>query len=337
MGIDLAEPGLRRPRRRRPARLPGGSDLPRRAVGQPRRRAAGDGGDERRRCTSPSAPGVGQHVETSLAQAVINMNAMGWQRVATDAPELPPVVLRPAGAEGHLPGRRRRVAAPVGAVRARVPAGQRGRCRPGGRRRKVVVGGGDYETQRAGPGRGVRRDGARRSPPGPRDEWVRLAAAGEDRRCSRSCRPEEAPARRAAGAPRASIVELDDPEHGPIRQVGHVYAFDGVASPPIRPARGRGDRRRRTSPRRGRPPADRAGDRRRCRPRRWPASSCSTSAWRSPARSDRRSSPTSAPTVIKVTTREFDLTDAIYVGSSHGKQALALDLKHPRGRRSPGG
>ena len=30
--------------------------------------------------------GVGQHVETSLAQAVINMNAMGWQRVPTVHP-----------------------------------------------------------------------------------------------------------------------------------------------------------------------------------------------------------------------------------------------------------
>ena len=37
-------------------------------------------------------------------------------------------------------------------------------------------------------------------------------------------------------------------------------------------------------------------------------------------------------TVLKITTREFDLTDAIYVGSSHGKQALALDLKDPRGQ-----
>ena len=36
--------------------------------------------------------------------------------------------------------------------------------------------------------------------------------------------------------------------------------------------------------------------------------------------------------MIKITTREFDLTDAIYVGSSHGKQALALDLKDPRGQ-----
>jgi crotonobetainyl-CoA:carnitine CoA-transferase CaiB-like acyl-CoA transferase len=36
--------------------------------------------------------------------------------------------------------------------------------------------------------------------------------------------------------------------------------------------------------------------------------------------------------VIKVTSLDFDLTDAIYVGSSRGKQALALDLKHPRGR-----
>ena len=36
--------------------------------------------------------------------------------------------------------------------------------------------------------------------------------------------------------------------------------------------------------------------------------------------------------VIKVTTREFDLTDAIYVGSSRGKEALAVDLKHPAGQ-----
>ena len=42
-------------------------------------------------------------------------------------------------------------------------------------------------------------------------------------------------------------------------------------------------------------------------------------------------------TVIKVTSLDFDLTDAIYVGSSHGKLALALDLKHPAGWRSPGG
>ena len=35
--------------------------------------------------------------------------------------------------------------------------------------------------------------------------------------------------------------------------------------------------------------------------------------------------------MIKVTSLDFDLTDAIYVGSSHGKLGLALDLKHPRG------
>ena len=46
--------------------------------------------------------GTGQHVETSLAQACIMMNAMGWQTRRQDAPELPPLVLRPAGAEGHL-------------------------------------------------------------------------------------------------------------------------------------------------------------------------------------------------------------------------------------------
>ena len=40
------------------------------------------------------------------------------------------------------------------------------------------------------------------------------------------------------------IVELDDPELGPIRQVGHVYAFDGVAARRSGPVR----RRRPTSP-----------------------------------------------------------------------------------------
>ena len=141
--------------------------------------------------------GVGQHVETSLAQAVINMNAMGWQRVAADAPELPPVVLRPAGAEGHLPRRRRRVAAPVGAVRAHVPAGQRGGRRPGDGAARSVVAGGDYETSvRAQAEAFVETAAAIATRP--RDEWVRARRRGEDRPAADPVAGGGA-ARRAAG------------------------------------------------------------------------------------------------------------------------------------------
>ena len=97
---------LRRARRRRPARLPGRPDLPRRAVGQPRRRAAGDDRDQRRAVRrrahrrrparrDVARPGRHQHERDGVATG------------RHDAPELPPVVLRPAGAEGHLPRRRR--------------------------------------------------------------------------------------------------------------------------------------------------------------------------------------------------------------------------------------
>ena len=44
------------------------------------------------------------------------------------------------------------------------------------------------------------------------------------------------PPRRAARAGRGDR-RTRHPEHGPIRQVGHTYAFDGIANPPIRPRR----------------------------------------------------------------------------------------------------
>ena len=256
------------------------------------------------------------------------MNAMGWQRVATDAPELPPVVLRPAGAEGDLPGRRRRVAAPVGAVRARVPAGQRGRRRSGDRADRSVVAGGDYETSvRAQAEAFVETAAAIATRP--RDEWVRLGAEAKI-----GLQPILSPEEALLDEPLADegvIVELDDPELGPIRQVGHV----------LRVRRGRAARR--SGPAR----------------RRRPTPPTSPPAWSPRARRRPTGTAPDAPlagvlvldfglaiagpfgpqiladlgaTVIKVTTREFDLTDAIYVGSSHGKQALALDLKHPRGQ-----
>ena len=134
-------------------------------------------------------------------------NAMGWQRVGPDAPELPPVVLRSAGAEGHLPGRRRPLAAPVRPDRPRLHPGQRSRRRRAGRRgaagRPPVGGAGDYEAivrcQAARP----RRDGAgdrqpRRWTSGSRRFW-----AADTRRPADPV-ARGGPARRAARATRAS-------------------------------------------------------------------------------------------------------------------------------------
>jgi crotonobetainyl-CoA:carnitine CoA-transferase CaiB-like acyl-CoA transferase len=125
------------------------------------------------------------------------------------------------------------------------------------------------------------------------------------------------------------IVELDDPEHGPIRQVGHVYAFEKIDNPPIRP----------------RPAGEEtAGELASV----WAPRTAPAAAGALPP------APLSGvlvldfglaiagpygpqiladlgATVIKITTLDFDLSDAIYVGSSHGKLALAVDLKHPRG------
>ena len=248
-----------------------------------------------------------------------------------DSPQLPPVVLRSAGAEGHLPGRRRPLAAPVGPDRARLPAGERSRCRHAGRRASPAgpPAAGDYEAlvRAQAPRTSTRRE---RSPAGPLDEWI--ARCWE---ANIAMQPILSPEEGLLDQPledEGVIVELEDPVHGRIRQVGHVYAFDGVANPPIRPARPRWAMPR-TCTRRGRAA--------------------------SPSPTGEQVAVPAAPlagvlvldlglaiagpfgpqmladlgaTVIKVTTRDFDLTDAIYVGSSHGKLALALDLKHPRGR-----
>jgi len=269
--------------------------------------------------------GIGQHVETSLAQAVINMNAMGWQRVDTVHPSYrlwyfdrraPKGVFR-AGDGGWL-----HQWAPFehSFLRANA-AGVDPNTAP-----HVVVSGGDYESSvRAQAEAFVETAAAIATRP--RDEWVRLGAeAGIGLQPILS--PEEGLLDEPLGA-EGVIVELADPEHGPIRQVGHVYAFDGVASPPIEP----------------RPPGP------------TPVADVAA-AWTARTTRAAGTAP-DAPlagvlvldfglaiagpfgpqiladlgaTVLKITTREFDLTDAIYVGSSHGKQALALDLKHPRGQ-----
>jgi crotonobetainyl-CoA:carnitine CoA-transferase CaiB-like acyl-CoA transferase len=269
--------------------------------------------------------GVGQHVETSLAQAAINMNAMGWQRVDTVHPSYrlwyfdrraPKGIFR-AGDDEWL-----HQWAPFehSFLRANA-AGVDPATAP-----KVVVGGDDYETSvRAQAEAFVETAAAIATRP--RDEWVRLGAEAKIG-LQPILSPEGALLDESLAA-EGVIVELADPEHGPIRQVGHVYAFDGVESPPIQP----------------RP----AG----------PSEVADVAAGWAPRPASATGTAPEAPlagvlvldfglaiagpfgpqiladlgaTVLKITSREFDLTDAIYVGSSHGKQALALDLKDPRGQ-----
>src|SRR6478735_9029585 len=266
--------------------------------------------------------GTGQHVETSLAQAVINMNAMGWQRVATMHPSYrlwyfdrraPKGVFRASDGWLHQ-------WAPFEHtfLRANAAGVDPTTFEP------VVIPWADYETS-------VRAQAEAFVPTAaavatrPVDEWVRLGAdAGIGLQPIRSA--EEAlfdePLEREG-----VIVELDDPELGPIRQVGHVAGFDGVANPPIQPraattvdAAEIGWAPRRAVPTTPVPDAPLAGvvvlD----------FGLAIAGPFGAQVLADL------GATVIKVTTLGFDLTDAIYVGSSRGKQALAVDLKHPRGQ-----
>ena len=269
--------------------------------------------------------GVGQHVETSLAQAVINMNTMGWQRVATVHPSYrlwyfdrraPKGIFRAGdGAWLHqwAPFEHAFLRANAAGVDpAAVPP--------------VAIAGRDYESSvRAQAEAFVETAAAVATRP--REEWVRLGTAARIG-LQPILSPEEALLDEALAA-EGVIVELDDPEHGPIRQVGHVYAFDGVDPPPLRPR-----------PATAADVADVAAG--------WVARPA-TPAGAAP------DAPLAGvlvldfglaiagpfgpqiladlgATVLKITTRDFDLTDAIYVGSSHGKEALALDLKDPQGQ-----
>ena len=280
--------------------------------------------------------GRGQLFETSLVQASIMANAMGWQRVGADAPELPPVVLRPPGAEGDLPGRRRDVAPPVRADRSRLHPRQRRR------RRRLAVGGHRRRAahrrwrrrlrgERPVPGVGPRRDGQGRSRRG-------RSGSGSGRsgrragRHSRSC-----PRRRACSTSRwsakASSSSSTTPSAVGSARSGTPTRSTKVANPPIRP---RGATVEAPSDVigtwavRDEPVDGHDGDR--------PLPAAPLTGLLVLDFGLAIAGPYGAQiladlgaTVIKITTLDFDLTDAIYVGSSHGKLALALDLKHPRG------
>lgn len=276
--------------------------------------------------------GRGQHFETSLVQAAIMANAMGWQRPARMHPSYRLWYFdrrAPKGIFRTGDGRWLHQFAPIDHdfIRANAadadPAAHQAVA---GGRPQVGSAGGYEESVRfqalAHPE--TQRAMATRT----RDEWIEILwAAG------RAAQPILSAEEGLLDEPlerEGVIVELDDPEHGRIRQVGHTYAFDEIANPPIRP--------RRLEP---------------------VTIADVLSSW--PARDDDDAAAHPLPaaplegvvvldfglaiagpygtqiladhgaTVIKVTSLDFDLTDAIYVGSSHGKLALALDLKHPRG------
>lgn len=277
--------------------------------------------------------GKGQHFETSLVQAAIMANAMGWQRPAKMHPSYrlwyfdrrAPKGIFQAGdgkwlhqfaPTDHAFIRANAVGADPDALAAAAAAGGR----------PQVGGSGTYEDivrlqAMAHP------ESARAMATRSRDEWIeRFWAANKAAQPILSAEEGllDEPLEREG-----VIVEITDPELGPLRQVGHTYAFDKVDNPPIRP--------------RDLTPA---------------TADAVLAGW-----TEQVAPPTGVPlpdaplagvlvldfglaiagpygtqiladhgaTVIKITTLDFDLTDAIYVGSSHGKLALALDLKHPRG------
>ncbi len=269
--------------------------------------------------------GVGQHVETSLAQSVINMNAMGWQRVDTVHPSYRLWYFdrrAPKGIFQAGDGRWLHQWAPFEHAFLRAnAAGVDPAIAP-----KVMIPFGDYETNvRAQAEAFV--DTAAAVATRPRDEWVRMGAEARI-----GLQPILSPEAALLDEPLAAegvIVELDDPEHGPIRQVGHVYGFDSVAAPPIRPrsvtASDLTEVAAGWSPRTA-PPTGPAPDAPLAGVLVLDFGLAIAGPFGPQILADL------GATVLKITTREFDLTDAIYVGSSHGKQALALDLKDPRGQ-----
>ena len=176
--------------------------------------------------------GVGQHVETSLAQAAINMNAMGWQRVARMHPSYRLWYFdrrAPKGIFQAGDGRWLHQWAPFHHQFLRAHAAG---ADPALADQPLVIAGGDYETSvRAQAEAFVETAAAVATRPCA--EWVALAAEAKI-----GLQPILSPEEALLDEPLAAegvIVELDDPEHGPIRQVGHVYAFDAVPSPPIEP------------------------------------------------------------------------------------------------------
>ena len=240
--------------------------------------------------------GRGQHFETSLVQAAIMANAMGWQRPGRMHPSYRLWYFdrrAPKGIFRTGDGRWLHQFAPIDHDFIRANAADADPADSGAvaSGRPQVGSSGGYEdsvrfqalahpeTQRAMSTR-------------TRDEWIEIFwAAG------RAAQPILSAEEGLLDEPlerEGVIVELDDPELGPIRQVGHTYAFDGIANPAIRPRRLEPvtDRRRAGVVAHG---ATATPLGRRCRLPRWKGSSSSTSGWRSPAPTARRSSPTTVP------------------------------------------
>ena len=279
--------------------------------------------------------GRGQLFETSLVQASIMANAMGWQRVARMHPSYRLWYFdrrAPKGIFQAGDGTWLHQFAPIDHDFIRANAadadGSPSVDTVGGRH--TAGGAGDYEAN-------VRFQAlahvetARAIATRPLGEWIRTFwAAG------RAAQPILSPEEGLLDEPlerEGVIVELDDPECGRIRQVGHAYAFEKVANPPIRP---RGATVEAPSDVigtwavRDEPVDGHDGDR--------PLPAAPLTGLLVLDFGLAIAGPYGAQiladlgaTVIKITTLDFDLTDAIYVGSSHGKLALALDLKHPRG------
>jgi len=275
--------------------------------------------------------GVGQLFETSLLQAALIENMMGWQRVAKTHPSYRLWYFdrrAPKGIFQAGDGQWLHQWAPIehdfiGENARAVAAGSVDVVMPKGR---TAHRGASYEEDVEFQATKF-VESAKAMATLPRDEWVRRFAVA-NLPAQPILSPEEAlldkPLEREG-----VIVEIDDPELGRIRQVGHTYTLEATPSPPIRP-RSLGFEN----------PVSVADN--------WTSRNETTATStlpRAPLEGVLAldfglavAGPYGAQvladfgaTVIKVTAIDFSLTDAIYVGSSHGKLALALDMKNPRG------
>lgn len=282
--------------------------------------------------------GLGQLFETSLVQSAILQNAMGWQRVAAMHPSYRLWYFdrrAPKGIFAAADGEWLHQWAPIEHefIRANAALAATGSDEVVNVSARPHMGAGtDYEAQ-------VRfqadqhADTAAAIATLPRSEWVRrFAEAG------RAAQPILSPEQGLLDETlerEGVIVEVDDPVHGRIRQAGHTYRLDAVE--PIRIVG------RRSTPE---SPSEVASA--------WSASQDRLAGPAGAGPVDMPAAPLEGivvldfgiaiagpfgaqiladlgATVIKITSLEFSLTDAIYVGSSRGKLAIALDLKHPRG------
>jgi len=279
--------------------------------------------------------GMGQLFETSLVQSAILQNAMGWQRVERMHPSYRLWYFdrrAPKGIFETSDGRWLHQWAPfehefIRKNAAHAATGSDEVVNVTGR--PQMGSGSGYEAQVEFQVDQFAETAAAIATL-PRDEWVRrFAIAG------RAAQPILSPEEGLLDKPlerEGVIIEIDDPVFGRIRQAGHTYRLEAIEQTTIRP----------------RSIVDEtaadvlAGWRRQV-----PEPPATTSAAMPAAPLDgivvldfgiAIAGPFGpqvladlGATVIKVTSLDFPLTDAIYVGSSHGKQAIALDLKHPRG------